>query len=419
MGILDRLFGAKPSLEKMQRALAQGSYAEALHLGEDLLAGGDDSSALAASLAAASDGLARLNLAEGLRSRQAGDAQLAAEHLQLALSQARSKKLIAEVEGALTQEAPPSPPSPDRNRTPGASASACGGCAPVPQASDVAANDLPDLQSQIELLVASYPAELQQRYLARSGAFLKAFLLVQEGEDRQALPYWDLVPDEERDDLYLFELGCLYGRVGEGDRGLKLLRQALALAPAPENWLVVDALLALLFEQRDLAAAQRLLQQQLEAGAHQALCHARLCELHAARQDSDAALAAARQALAAGHGEPGFLVLAAGLLEEAGRIEDAEQLLCRLSGGGCGGGVSLPLAEFWLRHKRELAKVLDAFNGACRQEPDNPRWQLRVAQTYLARNWRKQGLELLARVVGDPRLDEDLRLEAEQQLAEG
>lgn len=416
MGILGRLFGAKPSLEKMQRALAQGSFAEALHLGEDLLAGGDDSSELGAFLAAASDGLARLNLEEGLRSKQAGDVPLAAEHLQLAMSQARSEELIAEVEAALAPQVSVSEPVSDRQGAESISASGCGGCAPAPQSAEVAVDELPDLQSQIELAVASYPPELQQRYLARSGSFLKAFLMVQEGEDLQALPYWDEVPDGERDDLYLFELGCLYGRMGEGSRGLELLRQALTLAP--ENWLVVDALLSLLLEQEDLAAAQRLLEKQLDAGAHPALCHARQCELYAASQDSAAALASARQALAAGHADPGFLVLAAGLLEDAGLIEDAEQQLCRLSGGGCGGGVNLPLAEFWLRHNRELAKVLDAFNGACRQDPENPRWQLRVAQTYLARKWRKQGLELLARVVGDPRLDESLRREAEQQLAE-
>ena len=80
--------------------------------------------------------------------------------------------------------------------------------------------------------------------------------------------------------------------------------------------------------------------------------------------------------------------------------------------------MSLPLAEFLLRQKRELARILDTFNAACRQDPQNPRWQLRAAQTYIARNWKKEGLELLKRVVDDPQLDPQLQQEAKLLLAE-
>ncbi len=416
MGILGKLFGSKPSIEKIQRALEQGSYAEALHLGEDLLAGGDKTTELADSLIAAADGLARLNLDEGIRSQQAGNAQLAVEHLQLAMSQARSAELIKNIEIALAQNSAESPIlTKESDQLETAVGSACGSCAPDTREAEVSLGDLPDLQSQIELIIASYPVEMQQRYLAQSDSFFKAFLLVHEGEDLQALPYWDEVPREERDELYLFELGCLHARLGNDTQGATLLQQSLDLDP--ENPLVIDALLSLL-EKGEHSSAHKLLQQQVDAGVQPALCYARQCELQVAAQDSVAAFDSARKALAAGYADPGFFVLAAGLFEEAGQLEEAEQLLSGLPGGGCGGGINLPLAEFWLRHNRELAKILDTFNGACRQEPDNPRWQLRVAQTYLARKWRKQGLELLQRVVGDPRLDDTLRLEAEQLLAQ-
>ncbi len=414
MGILGKLFGTKSGVEKMQRALAQGSYAEALHLGEDLVAGGDETAELTESLRAASEGLARLNLEEAIRSRQAGNEALATEHLQLALSQARSPELIKDVEDVVDQgrsavlaqgEVQPA----------GSTGSACGGCAPAPQQADISPDDFPDLQSRIELIVASYPVEMQQRYLSRSDSFLRAFLLVHEGEDQQALPYWDEVPRGERDELFLFELGCLYGRLGQADKGLELLRQALQLEPG--NLMVVDALLSLLLGQGDSSAAQKLLQQQVARGDNLAFCYARQCELSSRQQDRTAALEAARRALGEGYAEPGFLVMAAGLFEAEGLMTEVEQLLSGLPSGGCSGGVSLPLAEFYLRQNRELAKILDAFNGACRKEPDNPRWQLRVAQTYLARKWRKQGLELLGRVVGDPRLEDGLRIEAEQLLA--
>jgi len=412
MGIIGRLFGGKSDLEKMQQALQQRSYVEALHLGEDLLAAGETSDALSAGIIEASDGLARLNLDEGVRSLQAGNFSLATEHLELAKTQARSAELIAEIEIALTQSPEEERPQSEEKTTEGL---ACGSCAPTPFLDDVATDDFPDLHSQFELIIASYPQAVQQRYLEKSKSFLKAFLMVHNGEDKQALPFWEEVPREERDDLYLFEVGCLYARLGENKRGIALLKQALDAGPG--NGLVIDALLSLLLEQGDASAAHKLLQKQLDAGANPAFCYARQTELHAASHNSQAAFDSARKALGAGYAEPGFMVLAAGLFEAAGQDEDAEKMLSGLSGGGCGGGMNLHLAEFLLRKERELGKVLDAFNAACRQEPENPRWQLRVAQTYLARNWRKQGLEILGRVVGDPRLDDVLRLEAEQLLA--
>jgi hypothetical protein len=79
--------------------------------------------------------------------------------------------------------------------------------------------------------------------------------------------------------------------------------------------------------------------------------------------------------------------------------------------------MNLYLAEFLLRQKRELRKVLDAFNSACRHEPDNPRWRLRVAQTYLGLVWEKRGTKLLNMVLRDPNLMEELRVEGQAMLA--
>ncbi len=106
------------------------------------------------------------------------------------------------------------------------------------------------------------------------------------------------------------------------------------------------------------------------------------------------------------------------MLEHVGALNEAEAALQMFPSSGCKGGISLPLAEFWLRQKRELANILDTFNAACREEPENPRWQLRVAQTYLARNWVKDGLKLLRKVANDPRLESELAQEAELLLAE-
>lgn len=419
MGLLGKIFGARSGLDRMRRALEQKDYTAVLHLGEDLLAAGEESVEIVSLMDAASDGLAQLNLVESERFLQAGDTARAQEHLQLALQQARSSERIAQVEALLSADDSSVSYSPEDDM-PGegaASSSSCGGCSPALYAADLAAEDLPDLQAQFELILASYPPEMQHRYLSHSEIFQQAFLSVHSEDDDQALPLWLKIPAAEHDDLYFFELGSLYARQGEIDKGLHFLLQAHKAAP--ENILVVDAVVGLLLEKGDIEQAQSLLQQQLEVEGQQGFCFARLCEVHLMLQDPTSALAAAQKALQAGYAETGFVVLAASLYEQHGQARAAETLLSGLPGGGCGGGINLHLAEFWLRQRQELGKVLDAFNGACRQEPDNPRWQLRVAQTYLARNWRKQGLELLKRVVGDPRLEDALRFEAEQLLGEG
>ncbi|NOY13125.1 MAG: tetratricopeptide repeat protein [Deltaproteobacteria bacterium] len=154
----------------------------------------------------------------------------------------------------------------------------------------------------------------------------------------------------------------------------------------------------------------------LESGQDPAFCHVNLTLVRLQQQQPDLAIGHVRQAVAVGVQDADFLQLAAQLLEQAGALDEAEDILQRLPGDGCSGGISLPLAEFLLRQKRDLARALDAFNGACRQDPQDPRWQLRVAQTYLARNWRKEGLELLKKVIDDPRLDPVLRQEAQPLL---
>jgi predicted Zn-dependent protease len=104
------------------------------------------------------------------------------------------------------------------------------------------------------------------------------------------------------------------------------------------------------------------------------------------------------------------------LLEHHGKPNEAERVLMHLSGGGCSGGPSLPLAEFWLRHGKNLDKALESFKGALRSEPDNPRWLLRVAQVYLARGWEKEGIGLLEKALNAATLEPRLQAEGKALL---
>lgn len=100
-------------------------------------------------------------------------------------------------------------------------------------------------------------------------------------------------------------------------------------------------------------------------------------------------------ALIAGEAGPDVLQMMASVLESRGDFQRAESMLSKLPSGGCGGGAHPALAEFWLRRKSNLDLSLEAFKNASRQESDNPRWLLRIAQTYLAKGWRRDGLKLL------------------------
>ena len=418
MSWLKKLFGGAASLESVQRLVAQKRFAEA-RLEAERLAEQPLEEAQTAQLhelrQQAGDGLARLNLAEAQALQRSGDAQQATEHFQLARDQACSEELRMEIEVAAETAAVPEVLAPQATAT---TAASCSGCS-SPSSPSTAQNSSTGSFNQaghLELILTSYPAEMRPRYLQKSTRFQQAFLLSHGGDDAAALPRWEEVEEEERDELFWFEYGSALARQDNRQASIGALDKALQLNP--EFLLATEALIPQLMADERSERAEKLLKGLLKDGRDPGFCHAQLAALYAQRKRPDTALDHVRKGLQGGARDPGFLALAAGLLERAGALDEAEQVLQRFpSSGGCGGGLSLPLAEFYLRQGRELARVLDAFNAACRQEPDNPRWPLRAAQTYLARGWQKEGLELLKKVVSDPRLDQRLQQEAEQQLA--
>lgn len=419
MSFLKKLFGGGPSLEGLRKAVAQERFADAKVMAEEMRAK-DLPAAEMAEIdqlqSAAGDGLARLNLGEAVGFQRTGDAALAQEHFELALSQVCSEGLRREIEAARSAVPKTAEVAAPAKAHGGGSCASCGPQVMEPLSSDDI--EFPDHESQFELILTSYPPAIADRYRQKGEQFLQAFLLSHSGQDEAALPHWQQVPPNEHDDLYWFELGAAQARSGQGALGRKSLERALQLNPAmlPATEMLVQLFISL----GETEEALQVLQRMLGKGENPAFCHVQLTLVRMQRKETELALGHARQAIAIGVLDGNFLQLTASLLEQAGELEEAEEVLRRMpAGGGCGGGgMSLPLAEFLLRQKRELGKVLDTFNAACQQDPQNPRWQLRVAQTYLARNWKKEGLELMNKVVGDPRLEPQLQREAERLLAE-
>ena len=414
MGFLKKIFGGGASIEGLRKAVAQQRYVDARHLAEQLVGQvlSDAENAEVEELRiAAGDGLAKLNLDEALGLQSCGDFPRAADHLHLAQEQVCSPDLRDKIEQAVSAE----PLEPEIYAADAEQSNSCASCSTQPTS---LLNDedafFGDAESQLELILTSYPADLAARYGSKNETFKEAFLLSHAGQDDQALPLWLQVEKTDQDDLYWFELGSLFARTGDLTQARSTLESALE--QNPELLLAIEALVPILVTTGDYQVAEERLHQFLQCGIDPAFCYAQLTTLCVQQQQLPTAADYARKAIDAGNTDSRFMLLAASVLEHIGALEETEKVLRMLPTSGCQGGASLPLAEFWLRHNREIGDILDTFNAACREDPENPRWQLRVAQTYFAKNWVKDGLKLLRKVINDPRLESDLAAEAEQLM---
>jgi tetratricopeptide (TPR) repeat protein len=421
MKLFKKIFGgAEPPLEQLRRAVKQKRWADALALGESLEKSGigpEEAAEMDLLLVSAGDELAQLNLEEGEACLRAREKAKAIEHFSLASAQARSEELArraAEALKAVDQVVtrPVSPPP----ETTSCETHGCATCVPPSLPVEEPSHFPSDLdpQTRLELILASYPQDWAERYRMTGERFLEAFLLAHEGREKEALDSFERVPAEERGELFYFERGALLGRLGEPEKGIADLEQALALDPA--NPLALDTLVSLEMSNGKEAEAEKRLRQLLDQNVFPAFCNSRLALILAGREDSEAALEHGLRALDQGSDDAETLLLTANLLEERNRLEEAEMFLSRLSSGGCGGGAHVLLAEFWLRRKKNLDQALESFKGALRQEGDNPRWRLRIAQAYMTRGWKREGLPMLEDLVSDPRLAPTLREEALAQL---
>ncbi|MBW6509951.1 MAG: tetratricopeptide repeat protein [Desulfuromonadales bacterium] len=410
MGFFSKLFGGKTSVESLQRALEQKRFADALYLAEELNSEslGEENVALVANLRAeAGDGLARLNLIEAKAKQDNGEAREANTYFDMALQYAHSEQLIEEI-GQARQVAVDLVTSVKAVTAPG-----CGTCGPGGGAQrGINPSAGIDDAIRFDLILTSYPEGQRERYQYRGPDFVGAFLLAHEGNDVQADELFKKVKETERDDLYWFEVGAVQARMGHLAQAKESLEQSLQ--QNPDLLLAVEALVEVLLSLGQVEDARMLIEDKLR-GDHDNLSpfHALLVTIHSHRQDWPAAVVHVRHCLQRNYNDPSFVALAAAVMEKVGDLAAAEDLLKRLpAGGGCKGSTtSLQLAEFYLRHQRELEKAFSSFNAAVKQDPENPRWRLRLAQTCFARQWCKDGMQLLQQLDGDPSVPAQIKKE--------
>jgi tetratricopeptide (TPR) repeat protein len=414
MSFFKKIFAKKDPIDEMRQLQARQDWAGVLRITRQLERD-DLTPALSEEIAAlecqAGDTLAAVNLEEGAWAQKSGNLLRAREDYQLAIELARSSGLRERAEQALA--------SLDRGELPQEAAETSAGpaihagcnsnCATTPRPAVAPQKTDLDEETRLELLLATMPADLAERYLTAGPGFRQAWLMAQDGEEQQALTLLNQIPDAERNSLFLFERGALMARSGQHKKAYQDLQAALTAEPG--LFPAFDTLVDVLIASGRTEELEKTLKQTLAAGRFIGYCWARLAELHAQRNELELALAAGLKALQEGITDAGLISLCAQLLERAERVDEAEALLMRMPSGGCGGGAHPMLAELWLRRDKNLDRALESFKAALRQERDNPRWLLRIAQVYLAKGWRKQAAEQIERLMRQGELPEQIRAE--------
>jgi tetratricopeptide (TPR) repeat protein len=415
MSFLKKMFSKKDPVEEMRQLFTRQDWAGVLSAAKriDRVEVED---ALLAEVGKweerAGDALAKINLEEGTWAQKSGNLLRAREDYQLAIGQARSVELRKSAEDALIAldrgELPKEDVSED-NDGPAIHAGCNSSCSSDtgpeidPQEMDL------DEEARLELLLATMPADLAERYMTAGMEFRQAWLAVQDGEDKRAMGLLTKVPEAERNALFLFERGALMIRAGQLKKAHQDLQAALTVEP--DLFPAFDALVDVLVATGRIDELESALKLNLTVERFVGYSWARLAELHAQRRELEPALAAGLKALDEGVVDPGLISLCAQLLEQAERFDEAEALLMRMPSGGCGGGAHPLLAEFWLRRGKNFDQALESFKGAMRQERDNPRWLLRISQVYLAKGWRKEASEQVQRLMSQGDLPEEIRAE--------
>ncbi len=412
MSFLKKLFGPKDPVEEMRQCHSRQDWAGVLVYAKKIDYDTLDEqlcSAITALEHEAGDALAQLNVEEGIWAHKSGNLLRAREDFQLAIEQSRSNEVRERAKQALAAlEKGEIPDAAIESSQPTAKQTGCSTCSPATAPNEDAGADL-DEETRMELLLAAMDPALADRYLAAGKEFRKAWLTTQDGDEKLALKLFADVPNDERNALFLFEKGSLLARSGQTKQARKDLQAALTLEPG--LFPAFDALVEILFASKRLEDLEKQLKQNIAEQRFVGYCWARLAELDANRGKLEPALAAGLKAMEEGVADPELLVLCSQLLEREERFAEAEALLKKLPAGGCGGGAHPILAEYWLRHGQNLNKALESFKSAMRQESDNPRWLLRIAQVYVAKGWHKEATAQVEQLMQSGRLPEHFKAE--------
>lgn len=414
MGLFGRLFGSGTTIDKIQKAYSRQDWAEVVALSEtfDSDAQESEDASWVELVTVAGNQLAKINLEQAEACLRADDSERAREHLELVARHGRDSEICQAARRLLEQ----CDSDPDISLPATGHCTSCetGTTQTSEKSADVDSMEIFDFAEAWELTLAALPGHWAESYARLTPSLQQSVLLAHSGQDDEAKQIFLTQNQPEYSDVTQYELAALYLRNQELEPGLALLEELLR--NHPQHDLALQLAIDLVFQQIPLPWLQQRLLQNLESGNHIGLCHAGLAKLAAVAGDEEELVNHAQNALDNDYLDYDLLVWSARILEKRGHIYEAERMLRHLPGGGCSGSSDPLLGEFWLRHGRNADQALDSFKSAARQDPENPRWALRIAQTYLLKGWNREAASMLTQVVRTPQLDEQLKKEAELAL---
>ena len=256
---------------------------------------GDDLRRIQEGLSRAGNRLAELNLEEGAYALNAGEAKKAFDNFTLARQLADDPQLRARAEASLKRLDEPGPAAAAVQSPP--QSSSCATCKDVPtqaieddeQGSDIHEDD------RFFLLVQPLPGDLPRRYAALGDKFVRAYLLIHEGKDGQALPILQEMQLSCENDIVNYELALIMYRAGRAHECEELLNRSLRLNSS--NATSYLALVHLKADAGKFPEAMGVLARMMELGILPDQAQYMLGELHEASGDKAAAQEAWSQAL--------------------------------------------------------------------------------------------------------------------------
>ncbi|QWV95344.1 tetratricopeptide repeat protein [Geomonas oryzisoli] len=258
-----------------------------------------EAAAIRQGLDQAGNHLGELNLQEGEHALRAGETQKAYDHFCLAADLAadpaiksRAHAQAAKLEQPEAQAAakPAEAPAGAGNYKPhgGGSCTTCKGHGdhhheePAPMEMSLSEED------QFYLMVQPLPGDLPGRYAELGPKFAKAYLMIHEGNDRDAFPILQEMLLSGENDIVLYEVALIMFRAGQIHESEALLNRALALNP--QNATVYIALVHLMAGGGRYPQAKAVVQSMLDADILPDQAQFMLAELHETTGDVERAM---------------------------------------------------------------------------------------------------------------------------------
>ncbi|RLA05381.1 MAG: hypothetical protein DRQ59_16150, partial [Gammaproteobacteria bacterium] len=278
MSFLKKMFAKKDPVEEMRQLHARQDWAGLLSIAKRVDRDELDEN-LQTEIAAweneAGDALATINLEEGAWAQKSGNLLRAREDYQLSIELARSPELRERAELALASldrgELPPEVAEVDDG--PAVHAGCNSGCTTAAGPAVTGENMDLDEETRMELLLATMPPELAERYLTAGSEFRQAWLAAQDGEEKQAMELLSKVPEDQRNAIFLFERGALMARSGQHKKALQDLQAALTIEP--DLFPAYDALAEVLIASGNIGELEKSLKLNLAAERFVGYCWAR------------------------------------------------------------------------------------------------------------------------------------------------